>query len=103
MPKKFNGLSDWVLSYWFATEKSSHASAGNEGGVGGAGLNRIKTWGPILMFPCPTRVHLVVFPFFIIYSIDSSKMMGSFLKVSNFNRLFLKVNWFICNYIVYGI
>ena len=27
----------------------------------------------------------------------SSKMMGNFREVLNFNRLFLKVNWFICN------
>ena len=28
MPKEFNGLSGRVLSHWFPTRKSSHASAG---------------------------------------------------------------------------
>ena len=34
---------------------------------------------------------------FEIYSIDSSKMMGNPPEVSNLNRLFLKLNRFICN------
>jgi hypothetical protein len=33
----------------------------------------------------------------VIYSIDSSEMMGSFPEVLNFNWLFLKLNCFICN------
>ena len=33
---------------------------------------------------------------YILY-IDSSKMIGHSLEVSNFNRLFLKLNMFICN------
>jgi hypothetical protein len=35
--------------------------------------------------------------YFKIYYIDSSKMMGNFPEVLNFNRLFLKLNQFICN------
>jgi hypothetical protein len=31
------------------------------------------------------------------YSIDSSKMLGNSHEVSNFNRLFLKLNRFNCN------
>jgi hypothetical protein len=33
------------------------------------------------------------------YSISSSKVIGNFLEVLNFNRLFLKLNRFICNYL----
>ena len=32
-----------------------------------------------------------------IYSIDSSKMIDNPPEVSNFNRLYLKLNRFICN------
>ena len=32
MQKELNGLSDWVLSYWFPMGKSSHASAGKTTG-----------------------------------------------------------------------
>ena len=35
--------------------------------------------------------------FWGVYSIDSSKMIGDFPAVLNFNRLFLKLNRFICN------
>ena len=42
----------------------------------------------------------VVFPFFFVnlkvYSMDFLEMIGGFPKVlMNFNRLFLKLNWFI--------
>ena len=30
MPKKLNGLSDWVLSHWFSTGKSSQRKCGQE-------------------------------------------------------------------------
>ena len=47
------------------------------------------------------RLHVDIFRFcfhsFEVYSIDSSKMIGNFPEVSNFNRLFLKLNRFICN------
>ena len=47
------------------------------------------------------RLHVVIFQFFFYdtgaYSIDSSKMMGNFPEVLDFNRLFLKLNRFICN------
>ena len=33
-----------------------------------------------------------------VYSQNSSKTMGNFPEVLNFNSLFLKLNWFICNY-----
>ena len=47
-------------------------------------------------------LHVDIFRFcfnsFEAYSpIDSSKMIGNSPKVSNFTRLFLKLNWFICN------
>ena len=34
--------------------------------------------------------------FEVYFFIDSSKMIGNFPEVSNFNRLFLKLNQFIC-------
>ena len=34
---------------------------------------------------------------FEVHSIDSSKMISKFHEVLNFNHLFLKLNWFICN------
>ena len=38
------------------------------------------------------------FPLLIgVYSINSSKMIGNFFAILIFNRLFLKLNWFICN------
>ena len=47
------------------------------------------------------RLHVDIFQFcslsFEVYSIDSSKMIGKFPEVSNFNRLNLKLNRFICN------
>ena len=52
----------------------------------------------------PNRLHVDTFRFcyfhsFEVYSsIDSSKMIGdSLAEVSNFHRLFLKLNRFICN------
>ena len=44
-------------------------------------------------------VHILRLSFikFGVYSIDSSKMIGNFPVVVNFNRLFLKLNRFICN------
>ena len=45
-----------------------------------------------------TRYTLHVFLYWIgVYSINSSKMTGNFPAVSNTNRLFLKLNRFICN------
>ena len=41
-----------------------------------------------------TFIGLVIFE---VYSIDSSKMIGTFLEVSNLNQLFLKLNRFIRN------
>ena len=47
------------------------------------------------------RLHVVIFQFllysFELYSIDFSKMMGNFIEVLNFSRLFLKLSRFICN------
>ena len=34
---------------------------------------------------------------FKVYSIDSPKIIGNFPEVLNLDRLFLKLNWFICN------
>jgi hypothetical protein len=54
--------------------------------------------------PCDSKsspLHVDIFRFsfhsFEAYSRDSSKMMGNFREVLNFNRLFLKLNRFICN------
>jgi hypothetical protein len=49
-----------------------------------------------------TRLHVsmlwICFPLFEVYSsIESSKMIGNPFEVSNFDRLFLKLNRFICN------
>ena len=45
------------------------------------------------------QLHVDIFWFcfnsFEVYSIDSSKMIGNSLEISNFNLLFLKLNWFI--------
>ena len=48
------------------------------------------------------RLHVDIFRFwcfhsFEVYSIDSSKTIDEFPEVLNFNRLFLKLNRFICN------
>ena len=47
------------------------------------------------------RIHVDIFQFlldsFEVYSIDSSKMIGNFPKVLNFNWLFLKLGQLICN------
>ena len=47
------------------------------------------------------RLHVDIFRFFFhsveVYSIDSSKMIGNSPEVFNFNRLFLKLNRFICH------
>ena len=47
------------------------------------------------------QLHVDIFRFFFylsqVYSIDSSRMMGNFPEVLNFNRLFLKLNRFVCN------
>ena len=47
------------------------------------------------------RLHVDIFRFFFInlryILINSSKMIGKFPEVLNFNRLFLKLNRFICN------
>ena len=47
------------------------------------------------------RLHVDIFRFFFpsfeVYSIDSSKTMGKFLEVLDFNRLILILNQFIYN------
>ena len=47
------------------------------------------------------RLHVDILRFFLyyigVYSINSSKMIGNFPAVSNFNRLYLKLNRFIYN------
>ena len=55
----------------------------------------------ILVFASPTSYMFTSSGFSLlnwVYSIDSSKIIGNFLAVLNFNRLFLKLYWFICNY-----
>ena len=47
------------------------------------------------------RLHVDILWVFLyedgVYFINSSKMIGNFPAVSNFNRLFLKINRFICS------
>ena len=47
------------------------------------------------------RLHVDILRFcchsFKVYSIDSSKMIGNSLEISNFNQLFFKLSRFICN------
>ena len=56
--------------------------------------------GPKLSVCKSIRLHVHILRFSYIkigvYSIDSSKMMGNFPAVLNFDRLFLKLNRFIC-------
>ena len=60
-----------------------------------------KTLSNIYIVCKSNRLHVDILRFSFIklgvYSIDSSKMVGNFLVVLNFNRLFLKINRFICN------
>ena len=56
----------------------------------------------ILVMSKPNRLHVDIFRFclhsFKVYSVDSSRMIGNSPEVSiNLNRLFLKLNRFICN------
>ena len=62
-------------------------------------LGIITGWDPSVLQVQPvTCWHPPVFLYKIgIYSIDSSKMIGNFLAVLNFNQLFFKLNRFICN------
>ena len=58
--------------------------------------------GPVIgeIFGC-NRLHVDILRFLHykigVYSINYSKMIGNYPAVLNFNRLFLKLNWFICN------
>ena len=77
---------------------------GNERGMGGAGPSWMKMWfSPGRQTPRVVkfnRLHVDIIRFFFIelkYSTYSSKMMRNFLEILNFNRLFLKLNRFICN------
>ena len=53
----------------------------------------------ILVILNPTSYMLTSsgFDAFEVYSIDSSKTIGKFPEVLNFNRSFLELNRFICN------
>ena len=56
--------------------------------------------GIILVFASPASYMLISSSFFNwveVYSLDSSKMMGNFHVVFNFNRLFLILNRFSWN------
>ena len=58
--------------------------------------------GFLLVFPIQPVYMLTSFGVFFMnmryIPKDSSKMIGNFLEVLNFNRLFLKLNRFSCNY-----
>ena len=49
----------------------------------------------------PNRLHVDIFQFcshsIEAYSIDSTRLIGKFHEVLNFNMLFLELNRFICN------
>ena len=55
----------------------------------------------ILMLPSQPVYMLMIFWFFFSelgsHSVNSSKVIGNFPEVLNFNRLFLKLNRLICN------
>ena len=56
-------------------------------------------WGPSV---CKSNwLHVNILQFFFyesgVYSIDSTKMVGNFPGILNFNRLFLKLKWFFYN------
>ena len=57
-------------------------------------------WNPRFCKSNRLYVHILQFSFLKkigVYSINSSKTIGNFPEVLNFNRLFLKLNRFICN------
>ena len=59
--------------------------------------HNITGWDPSV---CKSnRLHILRFSFYkiCIYFKDSSRMIGNFPTVLNSNRLFLKLNRFICN------
>ena len=75
-------------------------------GIAGRGASQwserflgITDWDPSVCKSNRLHVHIVQFSFikFGVYSIYSSKMTGDFLAILNFNRLFLKLDRFICN------
>ena len=51
------------------------------------------------------QLHVDIFSVFLYcnqdYSMNYSKWIGNFPKVLNFNKLFLKLNQFLCNYTKY--
>ena len=60
------------------------------------GHNRLRSWGlqvqPVTCWNPPVFLYQIG-----VNSMNSSKMIGKFLAVLNFNRLFLHLNRFICN------
>ena len=58
----------------------------------------ITGWNPSVYKSNRLHVHILRFSFVKlgVYSIDSSKMIDNFHVDFNFNRLFLKLNRFIC-------
>ena len=87
----------YLWSYHYVSAKFSHTLEGFEslrtshGGDFGGDPSVSKS----------NRLHVDILRFFFIklgyVFIDSSKMIGNFPAVLNFDWLFLKVNWFICN------
>ena len=72
-------------------------------------MNYTNVWGDfwaysveIRVFSKSNHVHADIFRFFLmileVYALNSIKLMGNFPEVLNFNRSFLKLNRFICNY-----
>ena len=49
------------------------------------------------MYPSPTAIFHLFLKKIEVYLTYSSKMIGNFPEVLNFNQLFLVLNWFICN------
>jgi hypothetical protein len=46
MPKELNGLSDWVLSHWYPTRRSSHVGAGRKTGQWSTVKEAWEGWDP---------------------------------------------------------
>jgi hypothetical protein len=65
--------------------------------------------GIIGKYPTPSKsnhLHVDIFQNFLswigVHSLNSSQMIGNCPEVLNFNMIFLKLNWFVCNYTKYS-
>ena len=101
-------LAVWASGHWWVTTHIIKANMRVQSQETWGSNQCLKVFGhiesvKILVILNPTGwLHVGIFPFFFhsfeVYSIDSSKRIGNFHSVLNFNWLFLKLNLFICNY-----